>query len=456
MSKFFLAISFILSSICLSAQNGVYINNGAQWVCVGNPTITLKGISEFVNRGLFIADKSVVEIQDNNLPTILGTTNKGSSLNFFVLNINSTAGARLAQNISIDSNLTFLKGRLLLKNKVVQLSPRAAVRGENEARRLSDDVNKIGQVSITQTLGTTPNVNPGNLGFRIVSCAQPFGVTTVKRYCGYTPINGVTTGVIRRFYKINKQNNAKLNATLSFSYLNAELNGIVASTAVLWRSGDNGVTWISVVPDVRDTINKFLQKGSLNNFPDLWTIGSPTGSKMPVIIETVNVKGTNTENELTWSIEEDYPFDYFEIEKSDNAFFWNKIGEVNAIDVAHNYHFNDPFTGEAFYRLKQFDKEGNVTYSKIVKSDKPLKMVSILVYPNPAKNYFSLTFNSSREVATNIAILSSSGSIVKVFPVTVTKGPNNITLNIRGLTPGTYFIKIKEKDLEFTRPIVVQ
>lgn len=440
----------------LKAQNGIYITPGAQFVCVGAPVITLKNVSEFVNRGTFIAGNSTVEIQDNSIPTSLGSSSGGSPLQFYNLIINNSKGSQLKQNISVNNNLVFTKGNLRLKNKTIQLASTAVVSGEGENRRLLDDDANDGKLSITQTLTTAPNISPGNLGVKIVSCSSPFGVTTISRFCGTIPINGVTTGVIKRYYKIEKQFNTGLNARINFSYLNAELQGISPSTAVLWSSSDNGVSWASTNPDLRNTTSKFLQKGGMNSFATLWTIGSPTGSRMPMIVQAINVKGTDEGNALTWSIEEDYPFDYFIVEKSKDLLAWNGIGSVGANEIADDYQFDDPFTGEAYYRLKQFDKDGAITYSKVVKSSEPINNVSILIYPNPARNSFNVKFSSAFEGKSQLCLISASGELVRSTPVSINKGSNNINMNVRGLSAGTYIITIKEKGIDFKKRVVIE
>ncbi len=449
------AFAFILLNQ-IQAQNGVYIMPGAQLVCVGSPVITLKNVSEFVNKGTFVPGNSTVEIQDNAVTTSLGSTSGGSPIQFYNLTVNSSKGLKLRQDISVNNNLKFTKGNLNLKNKIIQLAPTAVVSGEGESRRLLDEDANDGQLSITQTLTTTPNVSPGNLGVKIVSCTSPFGVTTIKRFCGTLPINGVTTGVIKRYYKIAKQFNSGLNAKINFSYLKAELNGINASSAVLWRSADNGVSWASTNPDVRDTVSKFLQKGGMNSFATLWTIGSPTGSRMPLIVESINVKGTEKGNALTWSIEEDYPFDHFIVEKSKDLLAWNGIGTVGANEIADDYKFDDPFSGEAYYRLKQFDKDGAITFSKVVKSSEPINNVSILIYPNPARNSFNVQFSSAFEGKSQISLLSASGELVRSIPLSINKGNNNVLMNVRGLSAGTYTITLKEKGIDLNKRVIIE
>ena len=456
MKQFLPLLIIFLSGYAASAQNGVYITAGAQWVCVGNPIITLSNVSEFVNKGTFVAGNSTVEIQEGAVATAIGTSIGASPIEFYKLTINNSKGAKLVQAISVVNNLNLVKGKLFLKNRVIKLGTSALLTGENESRRLLDDNTKAGQISITQTLAASPNVNPGNLGVKIVSSASPLGTTTIKRYCGVIAVNGSTGGIIQRYYKITKQFNAGLNAKLNFSYLNAELNGIFPSKAVLWNSADNGITWASVVPDIRDTIAKFLQKGGLNSFPALWTIGSTTGAKMPMIVEAFNVKGNEKGNALTWSFEETQPYDYFILEKSKDQTIWSDLGTIWANDGDNAFNFNDPYTGEAYYRLRQYDNEGKMAYSKIIRSDELVSNVSVLLYPNPAKNYFNITFHSPSDGRGNIDLFSASGEKVKTIPVMLNKGVNNLVINVRGLTAGSYMLSLHQKGIDFSKRVVIQ
>src|SRR5439155_20397820 len=108
------------------------------------------------------------------------------------------------------------------------------------------------EVILAPTLNNPQSMNPGNLGATITS-SKNLGLVTIKR--GYKEQSGgnAFNKSILRYYKITPANNTQLSATLRFSYLDAELNGVNESTANLFKSANNGSIWTGMnanAPDV--------------------------------------------------------------------------------------------------------------------------------------------------------------------------------------------------------------
>lgn len=68
------------------------------------------------------------------------------------------------------------------------------------------------------------------------------------------------------------------------------------------------------------------------------------------------------------------------------------------------------------------------------------------VYPVPASDYITLYLESEKEQNAEIAIVASSGAVAQKQQVTVTKGTNIFTFDIRALVSGTYTIWIGAKN----------
>ena len=176
-----------------------------------------------------------------------------------------------------------------------------------------------------------------------------------------------------------------------------------------------------------------------------------------MIVEAFNVKGTNTGNALTWSAqEEDNTIDEFILEKSTDAVKWDAIGTIYATGTGSGYNFNDSYAGAAYYRLKQLSRTGDVSYSEVIKATAAISNVSILVYPNPARNYFNVALTAPVEGKYQVHLLSASGEVVKTMPVMLNEGSNSILMNVRGLPAGTYTLSIKDKGAEFSKRVVIQ
>ncbi len=105
---------------------------------------------------------------------------------------------------------------------------------------------------------------------------------------------------------------------------------------------------------------------------------------------TFGGKNQNNKNSLLiWTTTNEIDNDYFEIQRSSGSTDFETIGNVKASSTpsqSHDYTFTDylPQDGNNFYRLKQVDKRGKVSYSSVVMVRFNLKAISI--YPNPAYN----------------------------------------------------------------------
>ncbi|MFM6926749.1 MAG: hypothetical protein ACKOU7_14670 [Ferruginibacter sp.] len=103
------------------------------------------------------------------------------------------------------------------------------------------------------------------------------------------------------------------------------------------------------------------------------SIPEPTGH---VIYQSIIVTKTDKSVLLDWNTASEYMNSYFEVERSTNAVDFKTVALVldgfSTAGTGKKYAFKEDAsvikTGKAvYYRLKQFDDYGNVTYSSIVK-----------------------------------------------------------------------------------------
>lgn len=108
---------------------------------------------------------------------------------------------------------------------------------------------------------------------------------------------------------------------------------------------------------------------------------------MPVDLVSFEGRNTSEGNRLTWKTASEIQNKGFEIERSEDAVVFEKIGfvEGNADSkVANTYSFHDPQPAAVtYYRLKQLDFDGAFEYSKIIAVRDAKSMVK--VYPNPSR-----------------------------------------------------------------------
>jgi Secretion system C-terminal sorting domain len=448
MTKSLITIGCFFCAIPFFAQNSLVITPGAQVTVTGNVPITLQNM-HFINNGTFTAGGGTIVMNGNSVTSIGGT----GAIDFFNLLVNNSAGLNLAQNIGVANELD-VRGPVNVKNYSVTLGNSAAILNESEVNRLTDDAGNTGNLITSRNFtGSVTNNNPANLGVALVN-APALGITTITRYVTAYVRNGSSAGLINRYYNIQAANNTGLNASVRLYYLDAELNGVDENTAVLWKSTNNGISWSQLLPDSRNTTVNYLQKDNLDDF-GLITIGT-INSALPVVISAYNTTCNDNGALLVWTTQLEDGSKEFVIEKSKEGNQWTTIGVINARGIASNYHFTDAEAGIAFYRLKQVDKDGSFTYSKILKSTCDIKSITLLLYPNPANSFTDLVFKSPRAFTTTLRLFNNAGQLVKAINTNVQAGANTIRINLSGLARGTYLIKLDDSSLNIHKIVIKQ
>lgn len=154
---------------------------------------------------------------------------------------------------------------------------------------------------------------------------------------------------------------------------------------------------------------------------------------------------------IDWATVSEQNNSHFEVEHSNDAFVFNKIGYVNAQEnnnATHHYEAIDstPHIGINYYRVKQVDTDGKFDYSRIVSI--VYQYNDLTLYPNPTNHTLTI---SSHDVICHIVIKNIMGAIVKVFDE-----PSNI-IDITDLIEGVYLVELTTNQAQIvTRKIIKQ
>lgn len=173
-----------------------------------------------------------------------------------------------------------------------------------------------------------------------------------------------------------------------------------------------------------------------------WTISGDvlgTCTILPVRLISFSAQAENNEVKLQWASADERNFKGYSVERSSNAGEWNEIGFVSAkVNGAANaeYAFYDrqPLSGTGYYRLKLVDQDGSFTYSEIRKVTF-MGNVSVSVYPNPSRNFVTVTGLAGKSVIRLMDIngrvlqtISASSTTERIDVSTLTKGMYNLVI----------------------------
>ena len=83
-------------------------------------------------------------------------------------------------------------------------------------------------------------------------------------------------------------------------------------------------------------------------------------------------------------------------------------------------------------------------------ANKQLQNSDIALYPNPANTQFSISINTPEQIVFNVEIKDIFGKTVK----SKNNLSNNANIDIRELSSGVYFVKIKTDNNEVVKKLI--
>jgi hypothetical protein len=176
---------------------------------------------------------------------------------------------------------------------------------------------------------------------------------------------------------------------------------------------------------------------------------------LPIKLNFFNGALINNQVQLKWSTGFENQLKNYEVEKSANG---RDYASIKTIAPQGNYTLNEYVaydanvnTGTNYYRLKMTDKDGSVTFSRIVVFNTKASE-AFVVYPNPGAANISLQHGKAVKGAT-IQVLSVDGKLIRNFAVE--ENANQTSLNVEQLIAGSYFIHFvngaERKSVQFVK-----
>ena len=186
------------------------------------------------------------------------------------------------------------------------------------------------------------------------------------------------------------------------------------------------------VAEIPDNSTRYIAIGSVS-------------SVSPLPIELLSYTAVCKDNKavLNWSTSSELNNDYFTIEKSTDAVYYEAVARINGSNnksTVTNYSWTDDnfLGGTTYYRLKQTDFNGEVEYYG-VRTTTCEELGKINFYPNPFKNSINIQLSDNITYPITIEVLDYLGR--KVHEETLQTSEVEISLNDQ-LPSGTYFVKV--------------
>jgi hypothetical protein len=347
----------------------------------------------------------------------------------------------LNSNITVTGILRLLGGdSFFLKNSHIDLGTTGIISGETNSMRITGL--PTGYITRTATLNAPVNADPGNMGILITSSVN-LGSTLIKR--GQRPQNlPLNSNPVKKYFEITPTNNIALDATIRINYFDWEAEGLQENDLYLYTSPDAGANWIFSSRDSMNSDNNFLIKNNLatlNRFT-LSAINMP----LPLHFLRINASWQNNNILLSWTTDNEANNDHFDVQRSFSGNEFITIAQVPSEQhqVSEHYYCYSDYQygiGNNYYRLRQVDKDGRFSYSKILKLYPALiPRNTMIILPNPVKNKPVVAIQLTQQVSGELIISDAAGRIVHKQKAELQKGNNVFEISNFNQPAGIYWI----------------
>ena len=187
----------------------------------------------------------------------------------------------------------------------------------------------------------------------------------------------------------------------------------------------------------------------------VWYTRSDLGA-LPVTFSSFTAQKQDKTVKLHWTTEQEFNSSHFIIERSADGRTWKSLASIAAAGNSSNHleytvFDNLPLNGAGYYRIKQVDKDGRLQIS-VVRSVRFDLDYSVIVAPNPAKNFIIVTMDKINNAASTIQFFDAAGNIVFTEKTNLSK----ININTSAFARGLYFIKISNAGEVAVQKVLLQ
>ena len=185
---------------------------------------------------------------------------------------------------------------------------------------------------------------------------------------------------------------------------------------------DNNLTgtWKSIVTDnivFTPYGSGYYADFEVDAFSEFWITDGSYSIALPANWVSFEAqKNTQQEVLLKWSTANESDVLQYEPQVSINGIDFISLGSVAAQNaLAANYQFTDATagkTGTRIYRIKQIDRDGNISYSTMRSVQFGKVVASISTYPNPIQNQLLLAMVNDAPIDVQWTIADAAGRIV--------------------------------------------
>jgi hypothetical protein len=424
-------------------------------VTIQNGELQVFGNFEDVNGGLVELEAGLFTLAGS-----IGTTQRFDGGILSRVRIQGGGLKTLNNRLQISNNLEFYADGGVLRtvpgnsaSYAVALQGEATISGETENSYVDGNLTAVRSFDQGQSV----NTDFGGIG---VTLTTGFVGTTITatRLTGFTysSVGTQPTSVARSFSFLDLTNTSPTNFSLVFSYLNRELNTNPTANLKIY-SFPNTATGFSLLGTSALRPNKSVVVSNVtSSLASTFTLGSNT-TPTPLPVTLVSFTAAPTAQGaalLRWTTATETNNKGFGIERQlASGDTWQSVGYLasgnNATGGTYEYTdkslSNAAFTPQAYYRLRQEDQDGKLSYSPVAVVARPAVVAStnLLLSPVPVTGAsISLTFAEAGQAGSEISITNTQGQRLYNY-TTQASTDTALSLPVERLAAGVYIVSVR-------------
>ena len=434
-------------------STGSFDNRSLSGAAGDNKDMYLRGNnngSSFVNNGTFSCRTGAVIFQDDTLQRVGGTV----ATTLFDVTINNNTNVTLDTMLTIGGTLSLSTGLINTTSVNLLTLTSAAISGIGSSSSYVSG--PMVRTVATSAAGTLVNFPIGAGGFyRPAIITVKHSTAAAVTYWGqvvnspaaalsYSLPPTLSSVSTRRYWQFVRGGASNFtNATMKLYY---GLDDGVTDAPKLRVAQGVTSTWVDNGGTGSAAYNGNITSLSFATFAGIFSLANSTGGSNALPVELISFSAiwTKEGNLLNWTTASEVNNDYFSLERSLDGESFQEIGKVKGngnSTIERNYSFTDHFAQNdvVYYRLKQFDFDGQFQYSE-TKSVQPVKK-NFLLYPSISSGE-NISIQSDVEIEmVQVQIVNSFGQIVSTQQLRF-GGNKTMLQETENLKAGIYYVHI--------------
>lgn len=235
-------------------------------------------------------------------------------------------------------------------------------------------------------------------------------------------------------------------------------------TVQVWPQDDNLITasiWLVTKNNAFSGTANFcgpspygLSRTGFTGLPGEFSVAAPT-SMLPIDLLDINATGIVDHIDVTWNVASEVNLSHYELERSEDGSSFEHIANIDPTggqNVLQSYTHHDldvRYFQNYYYRVRSVDFDGAYDYSPVVVAsltnlEGGLDANSVVMYPNPSFNDFSLSIYTSENLNLNMEIHNSVGQLVSERSFDAPAGNTALNVESSDWAPSVYYVTLRD------------